>query len=125
MRAEPTRETPLELWGGVECTVDRVGDRWFDQMSWSGHDRRVADVARFASLGVRALRYPILWERTAPRSLDDCEWGWADERLTRLRDLGMRPIAGLLHHGSGPAYTSLLDEHFPGKLARFAGAVAR
>ena len=21
---------PLELWGGVECTVNRVGTRWFD-----------------------------------------------------------------------------------------------
>ena len=37
----------------------------------------------------------------------------------------MRPIVGLVHHGSGPAYTSLLDSGFPEKLARYAGAVAR
>lgn len=125
MTAGPGPRAPLELWGGVECTVNRVGDRWFDQMARSGHDARVDDLARFASLGIRALRYPILWERLAPRSLDEIDWRWTDERLARLRDLGIRPIAGLLHHGSGPRYTSLLDDGFPGQLARFAGAVAR
>src|SRR4029453_14117486 len=66
-----------------------------------------------------------LWERMAPTSLDDIDWRWTDRRLTRLQKLGIRPIIGLLHHGSGPAYTSLLDPHFPDKLARFAEAVAR
>ena len=67
----------------------------------------------------------MLWERTAPRSLEDCDWRWSDERLPYLRALGIRPIAGLVHHGSGPGYTSLLDSGFPEKLARYAGAVAR
>jgi dTDP-4-dehydrorhamnose reductase len=35
------------------------------------------------------------------------------------------PIIGLVHHGSGPSYTSLLDPNFPEKLAHYAGAVAR
>jgi dTDP-4-dehydrorhamnose reductase len=116
---------PLEMWGGIEATVNRVGDRWFDQLIWSGHDRRLDDLDRFASLGIRALRYPVLWERTAPRSLGDVDWRWSDERLPYLRTLGIRPIAGLVHHGSGPGYTSLLDSGFPEKLARYAGAVAR
>ena len=30
---------PLELWGGVECTVNRVGDRFFDQMRAVGARR--------------------------------------------------------------------------------------
>jgi len=59
----------------------------------------------------------VLWER-AP------QWQWADERLGRLRDLGVRPIVGLLHHGSGPPTTSLLDPEFPEKLAAYARAVA-
>src|SRR4051812_27851824 len=116
---------PLAVWGGVECTVNRVGDRWFDQMAWSGHDTRTADLDQFAALGIRALRYPVLWERLAPRSLDDIDWRWSDERLSRMRELGIRPIVGLVHHGSGPRYTSLLDDAFPEKLARFAGLVAR
>ena len=116
---------PLEIWGGVECSVNRVGDQFFDQLVWSGHDTRIGDLAAFASLGIRALRFPVLWERVAPHRIDDFDWRWTDERLARLRELGVRPIAGLLHHGSGPAYTSLLDPGFPDKLASFAAAVAR
>ena len=120
-----TGDAPLEVWGGVECTVNRVGDCWFDQMAWSGHDRRVEDLDRIAALGVRALRYPVLWERLAPRRLGAIDWRWTDERLARLRDLGVRPIVGLLHHGSGPRYTNLLDPRFPELLADYAEQAAR
>jgi dTDP-4-dehydrorhamnose reductase len=115
---------PLEMWGGVECTVNRVGARWFDQLAWSGHDHRAGDLERFAAIGITAIRYPVLWERHAPRSLDTIDWRWSDDRLARLRSLGLRPIVGLLHHGSGPGYTSLVDDAFPSHLARFARAVA-
>ena len=37
----------------------------------------------------------------------------------------MKPIVGLMHHGSGPSYTNLLDPQFPEKLASYAAAVAR
>jgi dTDP-4-dehydrorhamnose reductase len=114
----------VEMWGGVECTVNRVNDRWFDQLTRSGHDRRPDDLDRFASLGITALRYPVLWERLAPCAPMDIDWSWSDARLSRLSDLGVRPIAGLVHHGSGPRYTSLLDREFPEELARYAGAVA-
>ncbi len=115
---------PLELWAGVECTVNRVGDRFFDQLERSGHALRIEDLDLFAELGVRAMRYPVLWERTAPDGLDRADWSWADERLGRLRQLGIRPIAGLLHHGSGPRDTSLVDPAFPERLAGYARAVA-
>lgn len=26
------------MWGGIECTVNRVGNRYFDQIEWSGRD---------------------------------------------------------------------------------------
>src|SRR5206468_10267788 len=44
--------------------------------------------------------------------------------LNRLKQLGIAPIAGLLHHGSGPHYTSLLDPALPDMLARHAEQVA-
>jgi dTDP-4-dehydrorhamnose reductase len=121
-RMSPPR--PPELWGGVECTVNRVGERWRDQVRLTGHHDRLDDLDRIASLGIRTLRYPVLWERVAPDGVDRADWRWTDERLSRLRELGIRPIVGLLHHGSGPAYTSLIDDAFAVKLASFAEAVA-
>jgi dTDP-4-dehydrorhamnose reductase len=115
----------MAIWGGIECTVNRVHERWFDQTVRSGHHVRLDDLDRFASLGFHALRYPVLWERVAPVSLDRPDFSWTDERLARIRALGMRPIAGLVHHGSGPSYTSLLDPEFPTRLARYARLVAQ
>lgn len=115
----------LELWAGVECTVNRVGDNYFDQLERSGHAVRLRDLDRLAALGIRALRYPVLWERTAPQGVHLIDWTWSDERLRRLRILGLQPIIGLIHHGSGPRYTSLIDPAFPDKLAEYAGAIAR
>ena len=115
----------LELWGGVECTVNRVGSRYFDQMAKSGHTTRLHDLDRFAELGLRTLRYPILWEKVQPDSPEKYHWDWSDARMERLQKLGLSPIVGLLHHGSGPRWTHLLDPGFPQRLADFAGAVAR
>jgi dTDP-4-dehydrorhamnose reductase len=115
---------PLELWGGVECTRNRVGDRTFDQLDRTGHATRPRDLDLIATTGVRAIRYPVLWERIAPNGLADADWTWADERLERLRELEVRPIVGLLHHGSGPRDTSLLDPEFVQKFARYAEAFA-
>jgi len=114
----------LELWGGHECTVNRVGGVFHDQTERSGHEHRPQDLERFAALGLKALRYPVLWERIAPRAPDARDWTWTDARLARIRELGMRPIVGLLHHGSGPRYTSLVDDGFVGAFAAFARAAA-
>jgi dTDP-4-dehydrorhamnose reductase len=114
----------LALWGGLECTVNRVRDDYFSQMDRNGHAGRLQDIERFASLGIQAIRYPVLWERTAPDGIDKADWSWADERMPALRDLGVNPIVGLIHHGSGPRHTSLVDPAFPDQLAEYAGAVA-
>ena len=115
---------PLEMWGGPEPSVIRVGDRYTDQIVRTGHAARLNDLDRFAALGLRTLRYPVLWERTVPDGLAAADWSWPDERLSRMRALGIRPVVGLLHHGSGPPSTSLLDPAFPEKLAAYARAVA-
>lgn len=117
--------TPLELWGGVECTINRVGDRYMDQLALARHAERPGDIDRFAALGFRALRYPILWERVAPAKTADGRWQAADRDVERMQRLGVTPIVGLLHHGSGPPYTHLLDPLFAARFADFAGRVAR
>src|SRR6185503_14465058 len=120
MTAQNVTLSPLELWAGIECTVNRVGDTYSDQLERSGHAVRSKDLERLAALGVRTIRYPVLWERTAPDALDNCDWSWADERMASFRRLDLVPIVGLVHHGSGPAYTSLVDPQFPEKLAAYA-----
>lgn len=114
-----------ELWGGIECTFNRTGNQYHSQLAMSGHLTRPEDLDLIAGLGIRTLRYPVLWEMVAPSRLDAPDWSWSDERLGRLRRLGMDAVAGLLHHGSGPLYTSLVDPDFPAKLALFARMVAQ
>jgi dTDP-4-dehydrorhamnose reductase len=125
---QPARDghpAPLEMWGGLECTVNRVGDVYFDQLSRNGHCDRLDDIDAFAGLGIRAIRYPLLWERVAPAGPSRADWRAADARMDRLQRSGLRVILGLVHHGSGPRHTSLLDDSFATGLADYAGAVAR
>jgi len=113
-----------ELWGGLECTFARLRNRWRDQLAETGHRDRLSDIEAMAELGIKALRYPVLWEMVSPRDPDEADFSWHDPRLAKLHDLGIAPIAGLVHHGSGPCYTDLLDPAFPELLARHARRVA-
>ena len=40
-----------QLWAGLECTVNRVGDRFQDQVRATGHHERTDDIDRLASIG--------------------------------------------------------------------------
>jgi dTDP-4-dehydrorhamnose reductase len=115
----------LELWGGHEPTVSRVGENYSDQSALAGHDRREGDLERFAALGVKALRYPVLWETLWSADGESPHWRRCDSRLSTMRALGLRPIIGLLHHGSGPRHTSLAGEDFAPGLAQHAETAAR
>ena len=115
----------LQLWGGVECSVVRLGDDYRDQLVETGHCARLGDIDAMAKLGIKTLRYPILWERVAPQSPTELDFSWHDERIARIQKHGIRIIAGLMHHGSGPRYTQLLDPDFPKLFADYAQAVAR
>ncbi len=115
---------PLELWGGLECSVVRLGDTWRDQVRETGHHDRSADLPLIAELGIRTLRYPVLWERCAPGHPGACGWAWHDARLDAIQRLGMQPIIGLLHHGAGPVGTHLLDTGLAAGLAAHAGQAA-
>ncbi len=117
----PTIAPPLEIWGGMECSIVRVQSRVEDQLARTGHDARPDDFDRFAALGLRAFRFPLLWERHLEPQPD---WSWADARLGRLRALGIRPIVGLLHHGCGPVDMCFLAPDFAQKFADFAARVA-
>ena len=56
---------PLQLWAGPECTVNRVGDAYRDQLEETGFAQRLDDLDRIAGLGIQRIRLPLLWERSA------------------------------------------------------------
>jgi dTDP-4-dehydrorhamnose reductase len=103
----------LELWGGHECTVNRTRDGCRDQTVLSGHELRSTISTASPQLGCRALRYPVLWERVSPDRPDQRLMVLERRATCALRELSIRPIVGLVHHGSGPAYTNLLDPGSP------------
>jgi dTDP-4-dehydrorhamnose reductase len=82
---KPSLDEPLQLWGGLECTVNRVQDQYHCQQRRNGHLGRPDDIERFGSLGIRAIRYPVLWESVAPHGLRRADWSLPDERLPLLR----------------------------------------
>lgn len=115
-------KTRFSIWAGLECTVNRVGDGYYNQCEQNGHNDRLEDLQLFKNLGVERIRYPFLWEVAAASAKPNTrfDWSWADERSAELQRLGLTPIAGLIHHGSGPKDTNLLDPHFPEYFQNYA-----
>ncbi|HEX2394617.1 MAG TPA: sugar nucleotide-binding protein [Bacteroidales bacterium] len=113
----------VEIWGGVECTVVRIRDRIHDQLKNTGHEKRPDDLRLFKELGIRTIRYPLLWEKFADDR--DAFIRLHDSRLKQACRLEITPIAGLLHHGSGPAFTNPNNNDFPELLAEYAYTIAR
>ncbi len=120
-------QTPLAMWGGIECTINRVGETYFDQLHLAGHLENIErDIACIADLGVTTLRTCLHWERFAERQAAGQDpWHYFDRTMAALQSHGIDPIVGLVHHGSGPKWTSLLDQGFPEHLAEYALQVAR
>src|SRR5205823_4442228 len=79
------------------------------------------DIERIAELGLTNLRTALHWERFALSQ----NWGDFDRCMHAAVSCGISPIVGLVHHGSGPPDTDLLDVGFPEKLAAYAAKVAR
>ncbi|HET6557023.1 MAG TPA: family 1 glycosylhydrolase [Prolixibacteraceae bacterium] len=112
----------IAVWGGAEYSVVRVNNTLYDQLAQSGHEERLDDLDLFSELNIKTIRYPLLWEKYAGNEKNFFKLH--DQRLNRLQELGIRPIASLLHHGSGPFFTDLYDHNFPMLLAEFAYTIA-
>jgi len=117
-------DKPLELWGGIECTINRIKEKYFDQLEYSGHYNRENDIETIAELGIKALRYPVLWEKHQPHPNNEICWAFAKNNLNKLRALQIKPIIGLVHHGSGPSFVNFFDGSFENGLAEYAYQVA-
>jgi dTDP-4-dehydrorhamnose reductase len=109
--------TILESWAGLECTVNRVGDTFWDQFAHEGASTYSELLAQCSGLQLDALRYNVSWERLTRNVLG---WEQVSRDLDAMRDQAIRPIIGLIHHGSGPPSTNLLSPCFAGGLAAHA-----
>lgn len=115
----------IEIWGGIECTLNRVQNDYFDQSHYTGHYTRAEDdIDIIATLKVKMLRYPVLWEKHMPEKDTVIDWTFVEKSLNRLKEHGITPIAGLVHHGSGPCYVNFFDGSFEEGLAAYAKQVA-
>ncbi|WP_158827093.1 family 1 glycosylhydrolase [Mucilaginibacter lacusdianchii] len=114
----------IQVWGGLECTCNRVDDNYFDQLEYAGHYNREIDLELIAGLGITQIRYPVLWEKHQPETDTQINWTLTETKLNQLRQMGVNPIAGLVHHGSGPRYVYMADDSFSEGLARYAEQVA-
>src|SRR3954468_11625496 len=94
-----------EIWGGIECTINRVGNNFSDQLQLSEFYNRPEYLDEIIALGIKKMRFPILWEKHEPVDKQKIDWTWATTHLNKLKENKITPIAGLLHHGSGPAHT--------------------
>jgi dTDP-4-dehydrorhamnose reductase len=113
-----------EIWGGIECSINRINNQFQDQLEYAGYYQRNGDLRLFAEMGIKAMRFPILWEKHQPRQDEEPNFLWAEQQVNEMRSFQIEPIAGLLHHGSGPAFTSLIDDNFPELFAAYAKKVA-
>ena len=117
-------ENKIEIWGGIEGTINRVRDAFHDQSEYSGLYTREGDIDRIASLGIKMLRYPVLWEKHQPTIDTFIDWTFVEKSLTRLKELNVEPIAGLVHHGSGPMFVNFFDGSFEKGVENYARLVA-
>jgi dTDP-4-dehydrorhamnose reductase len=116
----------IEIWASPEPTIARLDATTYrDQCEETGHARRESDIERLAALGVSASRYPVLWEHVERNGPGARDYSWAQRRLALLAEHGIEPLVTLLHHGSGPPHTELLDDAFPELFAAYAAETAR
>lgn len=118
------KKAEVEIWGGIECTINRVNDHYRDQLEDTGHYNRKKDIDILAATGIRRIRYPVLWEKHQPNEKETPNFDWAEKQLDAIKKNKLSPIVGLLHHGSGPKFTNLLDPLFPYKFMEYAKLVA-
>ncbi len=121
---KPATDLFPEIWAGLECSINRVGDTYFNQLDSSGHFLRSGDIEAFIHLGIKKIRYPVLWEQHQPDKNLDADFSISASNLLALKNAGVEVIAGLVHHGSGPAYVNIMDESFIQGLVKYAEQVA-
>lgn len=82
-------------------------------------DMHTACLRALPGLGIAAFRYRVAWEDVST------PWEWVEEDISFLTEHNIKPIIGLIHHGSGPKDTSLISDDFAEGLAAHAAHTVR
>jgi beta-glucosidase len=108
----------------ITAASPRTG-RTLDEYELTQHYERMHDdLALFAELGLRAVRYGIPWHRINPRR-GTWDFEWADRPLERLLQLDIRPVVDLVHYGLPPWIEgAYLHPDYPEYVAEFASRIA-
>ncbi|WP_243745509.1 family 1 glycosylhydrolase [Segetibacter sp. 3557_3] len=112
-------ENSYPLIGLADGTMKRV-----DEMEKTGHySRWEEDFQLVGELGIQFLRYGPPYYRThlGPGRYD---WSFADETFTRLKQLGITPLADLCHFGVPDWMGNFQNPSFPYYFAEYAKAFA-
>jgi beta-glucosidase/6-phospho-beta-glucosidase/beta-galactosidase len=99
--------------------------RTLDEYELTEHYTRLnEDLALFAQLGLKSVRYGIPWHRINP-SRNGWNFEWADRPLERLLEMGIHPVVDLVHYGL-PAWieNAYLHPHFAEYMAEYAVRIA-
>lgn len=113
----------MEIWGGIECSINRVAEQYFSQLCHQGFYHRKEDLELLVQLGIKKIRFPILWEKHQEEA-NQINWHNTADHLNYLRQHNVDVIAGLVHHGSGPKYVQMTDDSFAIGLSEYAKKVA-
>ena len=121
--------TSFQWLAGIEDTFitapsPRTG-RTLDEYELTGHYEHMADdLALFAELGLRAVRYGIPWHRINPAP-GVWDFAWADRPFERLLELGIQPVVDLVHYGL-PAWIegAWLHPQFADYMGEYAARIA-
>jgi dTDP-4-dehydrorhamnose reductase len=76
-----------EIWGGIECTINRVGDKFSDQLSFTQCYESDSFIDGITQLGIKAIRFPVLWEKHEPVKNKTIDWTWSANQLNKLRTM--------------------------------------
>jgi len=55
-----------ELWGGIECTINRVDNTFRDQLAYNRFYEHQNLLQAITELPFKKLRFPVLWENINP-----------------------------------------------------------
>jgi beta-glucosidase/6-phospho-beta-glucosidase/beta-galactosidase len=110
---------------GIECSAPVIdGGIRMDELAKTGHyDNVETDLRLVRETGIRYLRYGIPFHIANPAP-DIFDWTFVDRAMGTSRELGIEPIADLMHFGVPDDVGDFQNASLPARFRAFAAAFA-